>query len=1598
MNWSPVQAAVPRKPPQQIRRMLRHHCLLPICLLLGTAAVPAQFAITEFMAENNTSLNDEDGTNSDWIEIHNESAAAASLAGWSLTDDPGKPAKWRFPAVTMPPDGYLIVFASDKNRAVADRQLHTNFRLSSSGEYLALVGPDGITPATAFTPAYGPQVADVSHGSVRELSSVPLIAAGSNAHAFVPPDGSLALAWTDPGFTASAAWLSGTTGVGYDRQPIGVNFLPLIGLNVESVMYPANPSVYVRVPFHVTDPTVYAGLTLRLQYEDGFIAYLNGQEIARDNVPAAAAWNSLATAPRTDTAAVAARDFDVSAFRGSLRAGSNVLAFHAMNNPASSPDLLLVPILEGVTPSGPPALRYFTAPTPGAANRGGTAALGPLIRDAAYFPAQPGDADAITVTARIDPAFGPVASATLRYLVMFGSEVAVPFADDGLHGDGSAGDGVHGAIIPATAAAPGQMVRWSITTTDRDGRTSRHPSFLNPTESSQYLGTVISSPALSNPLPVFHWFVQNPSAASTTTGTRASVFWQGQFHDNVFCRVRGATAPGFSKKPYKFDFNPGDHFRFQPGAPRVDELNLNTTYQDKAYLRAPLVFEKYREAGVPGSDCFNVRVQQNNAFFSVAVFTEQVDTTFLQRRGLDPEGALYKMNNGITSSTAGVEKKTRRTESAADLESLVAGLNPSQPNRNAFLFDQFDMPAIVNYLAAGVVTQDFDRMVKNYYLYRDTNGTKLWRMLPWDKDLSLGLFGLQCDTVSGNDDSATYTNCAGGYISHPLVGTTSRNFVGHINYLLEAVYASTTAREMFLRRLRTLMDAQLQPPDTAAESLRFETRMAELIPILQPDATLDLAKWQGGFGAPQPLATATGAIRTNFLAQRRTHLYQRHHAANAGSYPASARIPGAQSPSPNLSFGRIESTPATGTQAHEFVELLNPLNEAVDVSGWTLDGPLRWTFRPGTVIPAGGSVFVTSDPVAFRSRPDGPRGGLGLLAVGPASGQLSARGGTLTLRHASGAMVTTTTYQGNPGSILTHLRISEVMFHTPDDDDPAEFIELSNTSPTVTLNLPGVRLTGVVDFVFPSGPLSSLAPGASAVVVKNPGGFALRYGNAITPAGAFSGTLDNDGGSLTLLDPTGQIVQSVTYSPRWLPITDGHGFSLVPLNVEETEPLPDTTGWRSSAAMLGSPGRKDPVPPLLPAVVINEILSRLDGAPGGEFIELANLGTVAADVSGWFLSDDFRVPAKFRIPAGSLIPPGGFLVVRGTEFNAGATGFGFGSDGDDAWLFSAEASGQLSGHVHGFAFGAAADGVSFGRHLDSTGHAHITPLSDRTPGALNASAMTGPVRITEIHYHPSSAQGSAAAVLTPLDILRNRHDAAISDAARKLEFLEIQNNSMQAVPLFDPLRPTSTWRLRGDADFDFPPGITLSSGGTLLVVNFDPATDPAAVASFRAAFGVSALVPLFGPFSGYLDNAGARVELQRPETLPGATAAIHIAADSVTYGKETPWPAAADGSGPSLQRLSAEPWSGDPANWSASAPTPGTGLPVAPLITAFSLAASTATVRCTSAIGYSYQVESSADLISWYPASALMSGTGREITSSIPVTPAHRFLRVARTR
>ena len=116
-----------------LKSRMRIAVLVCLCLLsfeFGLAADQG-ILISEFLASNIGGLLDQDGDASDWLEVQNSTPAAVDLGGWHLTDDAANLSKWTFPATTVGPGKFLLIFASAKNRAVAGAELHTNFQLTA---------------------------------------------------------------------------------------------------------------------------------------------------------------------------------------------------------------------------------------------------------------------------------------------------------------------------------------------------------------------------------------------------------------------------------------------------------------------------------------------------------------------------------------------------------------------------------------------------------------------------------------------------------------------------------------------------------------------------------------------------------------------------------------------------------------------------------------------------------------------------------------------------------------------------------------------------------------------------------------------------------------------------------------------------------------------------------------------------------------------------------------------------------------------------------------------------------------------------------------------------------------------------------------------------------------------------------------------------------------------------------------------------------------------------------------------------------------------------------------------------------------------------
>ncbi len=796
-----------------------------------------------------------------------------------------------------------------------------------------------------------------------------------------------------------------------------VDYSPHIATDVRPQMFGSNATAYVRIPFTIADPGAFDSLRLQVRYDDGFAAFLNGHPIASANAPGALSWDSAATQSHPDPAAVQWESFAVSAALPYLQPGSNVLAVQGLNLAPTNKDFLLqVQLLAGSVTAATDRWRYFLTPTPGGPNGTGTNDLGPILTAAGHWPAVPQAGDSLTVTAQVAQAFHPLSQVTLHYRVMFNPEVSVSMNDAGTNGDAGPGDGIWSATIPGGIASPGRMIRYYVTAADTAGQVSRWPLEADPAGWQQYLGTMVADPAVASQLPVVWLFMQNPSAADNQTGTPASLFYRNELYDNLAIYVHGQVSVGWPKKSHNLDF-PADHrFLYQPDGVRQKKVIFMSNYGDKARLRTTLTYAMTGQGGGVAFFSFPIRIERNGSFWGIADMVEHGDELFLERIGRDGQGALYKMYNDL-SSASGNEKKTRLQEGTEDLDTLIANLDESitLANRVLYAYDHLDLPQTAGFFANLALASDQDVGHKNYYLYRDSEGTGEWSIFPWDVDLSWGRNWV--DNFTGSNylnDVSFQTNPLSFYPGAPIQSKPS-------NRLFDLFFANADFRQMYLRRLRTLMDTILKPPGTPADALVIESLIRQYENAMNPattapsDAALDQAVWGPSWGDVSLSRFPNDAERliAVHLAGRRAFLFTSGQATLKGD-----PIPPPQPTNTVVSFGAWDFQPVSGNPNEQFIELRNTNSYAVDVSNWRLTGGVTFSLRPGTVIPAGKSLYLAANVNAFRARPSPPGGRQGLFVQGPFAGLLGAQGNTpLILENDRGAAVSRNPFAGNATSV-----------------------------------------------------------------------------------------------------------------------------------------------------------------------------------------------------------------------------------------------------------------------------------------------------------------------------------------------------------------------------------------------------------------------------------------------------------------------------------------------------------------------------------------------------------------------------------------------------
>lgn len=462
------------------------------------------------------------------------------------------------------------------------------------------------------------------------------------------------------------------------------------------------------------------------------------------------------------------------------------------------------------------------------------------------------------------------------------------------------------------------------------------------------------------------------------------------------------------------------------------------------------------------------------------------------------------------------------------------------------------------------------------------------------------------------------------------------------------------------------------------------------------------------------------------------------------------------------------------------------------------------------------------------------------------------------------------------------LIISEIMYNPP-GTAPSEFIELYNAG-TNTIDLAPYALTKGVVFDFANA--GTLGPGQYIVVVQSLSGFASVYPtNNIRIAGVYSGSLNNGGETVELTHSYFGLMDSFSYNDTWYPQTDGSGFSLTirsPTTLRSLWGQQNT--WRASSRYGGSPGAPDPDDlPMPGSVVINELLAHTDASPVGDWVELYNTTANAIDLGGWFLSDSSGTPYKYKIASNTWIDAGGYLLFNATNhFNVptNALPFAFTEFGEDVVLSSGyDTNGLPTGYREQETFEASEIEVTFGRQTCSNGKHYFLPERASTPGAANAGPRIGPIVATEILYDPAS---------------------------NRAEFIQYYNYSAAAVPLYDPAAPARTWQLADAVTYAFPTGIVVAPFTSFIVCSTSPA-------AFRTQHTAATNTPVYGPWTGALNNAGEKISLLKP--LPvDATNQPYATADIVDYEPTPLWPVIPTNGWP-IERIRLDLFGNEPSNW-----------------------------------------------------------------------------------
>ncbi|MBL7827949.1 MAG: lamin tail domain-containing protein [Saprospiraceae bacterium] len=1117
--------------------------LLPV-LLLFPFVLTAQIRLTEVAPSNTGQLVDEDNDRPDWIEIQNGGNLPANLQGWALSDG-GFASRWILPETNIEPGERIIVFASGKNRGQD-------------------AGGNGI---------------DHWETAVYE-SNIWHYRLGTAA----PPSD-----WKQPVFNP-AGWSTGPGGFGY-------------GDGDDATIVPnGTVAVYYRYSFDLSDPSIVAGVILSMDYDDGFVAYLNGVEIARSgNIPGTPDHTTLASQEREVTGTFENYSLNTLQVQNLMNVGANTLAVEIHNVTLSSSDLSGRTFLH----LGMETPTQIFGPVPSWFNPGGTTSNGALHTDFKL-----NFSEKITL---FDPSGNIVDSLTIGQLQP--GHARMRLNDDGpwCITDNPTPGATNGwdcpqeyAALPGFALPAGFYQGTQSLPLTGSGTIRYTTDGSEPDASSQLYTSAISIPANtvvkarqfeSGKLPSAVAFssylidenVTLPVVSITIPPDEFSAVYdnysdkgalsveyfdnagQRKFSDYYAGYVVGNWSVGFPQKSLQFDvdeeFGSTGEIKypiFSPDKPIQSYHSFRIRNEDddwtQARMRDRIVNELAAETHAGRAAFRNVIAFINGQYWGHYVARERLDHYFVRDNyGANPDSVnMVKTHFGQGDYVA----EYGTIDDFYAMSDFIWNNDMSNVQQFQAASTLLDLDNFTDYMQTEIYVASTDWLqdyFNNFRLFK-TKKNAPWKFLLWDVSYS-----------SGNPNGGSACS------SCDVLSTTLSND-SRYGRMLRSLLDNQTYRQFFINRFADLMN-------TAFASTRAHQLIDQSASEISPEIERHDQRW--GTGNFNHWSQAVQVLK-NFYTQRPN--FQRQHIREAFNLVK------------NVNVTLDVNPPGAGA-----VKISTVIPDQFPWTGIYFDGnPVTVT-----VIPNPGFTFSNWTANSFIT---------------------NATDHSFTVNITSN---TTFTANFSGQAANAPLTVSEINYHPEKTLGGGDWFELRNDG-AVPIDLSGYFI-GDQDwyhrFEIPTG---TVVPAQGHLVVcENPQKFQAAYpgvSNYLNQNLGFE--LSDASDEVRIIDRLGNLYAYAQYDDQspWPALADGWGLTL---EYRDGAQIPNAPESWFNGCVGGSPGEN--YQPCLESGWISEVnYHSADNTDAGDWIELHNPGNQTLDLSGWAIrdADDLH---EYIIPAGTLL-------------------------------------------------------------------------------------------------------------------------------------------------------------------------------------------------------------------------------------------------------------------------------------------------------------------------------------------------------------------------